>query len=300
MDAVTDSARTGLLDHVRRHPILALGLLVTIVPTLIATASESWTSESGVHGPLVLATAAWLIWRDWDRIVADARPGRLWIAFPLLLAGAAFYIFGRAFNFLMIEVAALLLALVAIAYAFVGRAVLVRMWFPILYLGFLIPIPGWVLDSVTQPLKIMVSDIVTWILAAVGYPITQVGVTLYIAQYQLLVEDACAGLNSIVSLTAIGLFYIYLMHNASWRYSLLLLAFLLPIAIAANVIRVIILVLLTYYAGNEVAQGYLHGFAGIVTFVSALLLFFLLDQLLSPLRRWLGRTTEGGDDARSA
>ena len=53
-----------------------------------------------------------------------------------------------------------------------------------------------------------------------------------------------------------------------------------------------------YY--SEVAQGYLHGFAGIVTFVSALLLFFLLDQLLSPLRRWLGRTTEGGDDARSA
>jgi exosortase len=137
-----------------------------------------------------------------------------------------------------------------------------------------------------------VSDITTWLLAAVGYPITQVGVTIYIAQYQLLVEDACAGLNSLISLTAVGLFYIYLMHNASWRYSLLLLALLLPIAIAANVVRVIILVLLTYYAGNEVAQGYLHDFAGIVTFVSALLLIFGIDKLLTPIRRRLTPQTE--------
>jgi exosortase len=200
----------------------------------------------------------------------------------------------------MIEMAALLLALLAIAYAFVGHRVLMKLWFPIFYLGFLIPLPGWVLDGFTQPLKILVSDIVTWLLAAAGYPISQVGVTLYIAQYQLLVEDACAGLNSIISLTAVGLFYIYLMHNASWRYSLLLLAFLLPIAIAANVIRVIILVLLTYYFGNEVAQGYLHDFAGIVTFVSALLLFFLLDQILSPIRRRLTRNTEEETHARSA
>ena len=113
-------------------------------------------------------------------------------------------------------------------------------------------------------------------------------------------EDACAGLNSIISLTAVGLFYIYLMHNASWRYSLLLLALLLPIAIAANVIRVIILVLLTYYFGNEVAQGYLHDFAGIVTFVSALLLFFLVDQILSPIRRRLNPNPQEDSNARSA
>nr|WP_255696723.1 exosortase [Sandaracinobacteroides sayramensis] len=200
----------------------------------------------------------------------------------------------------MIEVAALLFALLGIAYAFVGHKVLMKLWFPIFYLGFLIPLPGWVIDSFTQPLKILVSDIVTWLLAAFGYPIAQVGVTLYIAQYQLLVEDACAGLNSIISLTAVGLFYIYLMHNASWRYSLLLLAFLLPIAIAANVIRVIILVLLTYYFGNEVAQGYLHDFAGIVTFVSALLLFFLLDQILSPIRRRLTRNQPEDHHARTA
>lgn len=277
-----------VLLYVRSHPILTVGLLLMVLPTLYAMATQSWTREEGVHGPLVLATAIWLIWRRWDEIVAEATPGNLMIAVPMLALGLAAYVFGRAYNFLLIEVAAMLLVLVTIGYVFAGGRVIRKLWFPIFYMGFLIPLPGWILDALTQPLKIFVSDVTTWLLAAVGYPITQVGVTLYIAQYQLLVEDACAGLNSIISLTAVGLFYIYLLHNASWRYSLLLLAFVLPIAIAANIVRVIILVLITYYFGDEAAQGYLHDFAGIVTFVSALLFIFLLDSVLSPLRRWMG------------
>ena len=247
--------RNAWVAQALRHPLLALGLAVTIIPTIVAMAQQSWSTEAGVHGPLVLATAVWLIWRNWAEIRAEAQPGKLWIAASLVMLMAAAYVFGRAFNFLLIEVSALLGALFAVAYAYVGHRVMLKMWFPLFYMLFLIPLPGWVMDSITQPLKILVSDITTWLLSAVGYPITQVGVTIYIAQYQLLVEDACAGLNSLISLTAVGLFYIYLMHNASWRYSVLLLALLLPIAIAANVVRVIILVLLTYYAGNEVAQG---------------------------------------------
>lgn len=297
MTAAIPIKTSPALDFARRYPVLVLALLLTVLPTLYAMATQSWNTESGVHGPLVLATAVWLVWRNWDEILAEARPGNLWIAVPILVLMAAFYAFGRAFNFLIIEVGALLVALVALAYAFVGHRVLMKMWFPVVYLLFLIPLPGWLMDSITQPLKILVSDITTWLLSALGYPITQVGVTIYIAQYQLLVEDACAGLNSLISLTAVGLFYIYLMHNASWRYSLLLLALLLPIAIAANVVRVVILVLLTYYAGNEVAQGYLHDFAGIVTFVSALLLIFGIDKLLSPVRR---RLTDGKKESAHA
>ena len=297
MTAAIPIKTSPALDFARRYPVLVLALVLTVLPTLYAMATQSWNTESGVHGPLVLATAVWLVWRNWDEILAEARPGNLWIAVPILILMAAFYAFGRAFNFLIIEVGALLVALVALAYAFVGHRVLMKMWFPVVYLLFLIPLPGWLMDSITQPLKILVSDITTWLLSALGYPITQVGVTIYIAQYQLLVEDACAGLNSLISLTAVGLFYIYLMHNASWRYSLLLLALLLPTAIAANVVRVVILVLLTYYAGNEVAQGYLHDFAGIVTFVSALLLIFGIDKLLSPVRR---RLTDGKKESAHA
>lgn len=280
-----------LLALARKHTLVVLGLLLTVVPTFYAIATEAWTREENMHGPIVLATGLWLIWENWGNVEHLKERGSLALALPVLILSAAFYVFGRAYNFLLIEAGSLWLFGVAIAYAFLGKRLLLKLWFPIAYALFLIPIPGWILDYVTQPLKMLVSDVVVDMLGMLEYPIARVGVTIYVAQYQLLVEDACAGLHSLISLTAIGLFYIYLMHHASWRYSLVLLLFVLPIAIVANVVRVIILVLLTYYAGNDVAQGYLHDFAGIVTFVAALLLIFLLDWLLSPLRNWLQRAS---------
>ncbi|MCS6986091.1 MAG: exosortase V [Sphingomonadaceae bacterium] len=274
---------------IRPSPLLALALVAVVVPTLFSMARESWTREEGIHGPIVLATAGWLLWRRWDEIRANARPGSLPVAAAAVTLAAIGYTFGRAYGFLVVEVGALYVALVAVAYAFIGWRMLRRLWFPIVYLGFAIPLPGWLLDGITLPLKHLVSHVVTTLMSALGFPIVQVGVTLFVAQYQLLVEDACAGLNSIISLTAVGLFYIYLLHNASWRCALVLVALLLPIAIAANVIRVIILVLITYYLGDEMAQGYLHETAGIVTYVAALLLIFLIDGLLTPLRRRLSR-----------
>jgi exosortase len=154
-------------------------------------------------------------------------------------------------------------------------------------MGFLIPIPGFVLDVVTQPLKLFVSEVVTGTLANLGYPMGRQGVTIFVGTYQLLVEDACAGLNSLVSLSAIGLFYVYMLRGSNWRYSLLLLALVVPVAVAANMVRVAALVLITWYMGNAAAQGYLHNFAGMVTFVSALLLIFLVDKILTPLRNAL-------------
>lgn len=278
----------------RRHFLVALGLLLTVLPTFYSLVTEAWTREENMHAPLVLATGIWLVWRRWEELKPEFQPGALAIALPILLIGVATYVFGRAYNYLLIEVSALLLNLLVLAYAYVGHRVLIKLWFPIFYAGFLIPIPGWALDIITQPLKLWVSDIVTYILHGFAFPVTRVGVIIYIAQYQLLVEDACSGLNSLISLTAIGLFYIYLLHNASWRYSALLLMFVLPIAVLANVVRVMILVLLTYYAGNEIAQGYLHDFAGLVTFIAALLLIFLLDWIFTPIRNWFFNREQKG------
>ena len=270
-----------------RYWLLLIGLAAMMLPTLVSLARGPWSMESGVHGPIVVATGGWLIARRLPEIRAYRRYG----SFPLALAGLIIaipsYAFGRAYDFISIETAALLLAMVSVAYYYLGPVVIRMLWFPIFYLGFIIPIPGWVLDTVTQPLKLLVSEVVTNGLAAFGYPVARVGVTIYVANYQLLVEDACAGLNSLVSLSAIGLFYVYMLRGSNWRYSMLLLALVVPIAIAANMIRVAALVLITYHYGNAAAQGYLHNFAGMVTFTSALLFIFLVDKILTPVRNYL-------------
>lgn len=289
---VATAAQPDLRAMLQRHWPLWLGIAAMAIPTIIALGQGPWQEESGVHGIIVLVTGLWLVWRRQAELAAVEQPGNPLITGLLLAVALPVYVAGRAFEFISIETAALLLAMVAVAHQYMGVAALKLLWFPILYLGFVVPLPGWFLDTITMPLKELVSEIVTNGLAAVGYPVGRMGVTLYIGQYQLLVEDACAGLNSLVSLSAIGLFYVYLIRGSNPAYSLILLAMVIPIAVAANCVRVAALVLITYHLGNAMAQGYLHNFAGMVTFVSALLFIFALDGVLSPLRRRLARGEE--------
>jgi exosortase len=128
-------------------------------------------------------------------------------------------------------------------------------------------------------------------LANFGYPVAVSGVTIYINQFELLVAAACAGLNSLISLTAIGIFYVYVSHKADWRYTVLLMVAVVPVSILANFVRVVILVLLTYYLGDAAAQGFLHEFAGLTMFTVAVLSIFALDKMASSIRRLLTRTS---------
>lgn len=266
--------------------VLAIGFLSMALPTFLSLGTEAWSRDEGVHGPIVLATGIWLVWRRWGEIVANAAPGRSVLAFGALALSLPLYAFSRAFDFLSLEAFALFGAGLAIAYSFVGIKVLKLLWFPIFYLVFLIPVPGWLIDQITAPLKQFVSYSAETLLSAAGYAIVRQGVVLYVDQYQLLVKDACAGLNSLFSLTAVSLFYIYLRHNASWRYAFFLVLWIIPIAILANIMRVIALVLITHYWGERAAQGFLHNSAGMLMFVVALLGIFALDSVITFL---LGR-----------
>ncbi len=287
--AETGEARLSWKDLGRLHWPLLVGFAAIVIPTFAQLGKEVWSTEAGVHGPIVLATGCWLLARAWPEIRAYARPGSAVIGWSAFITALLLYIFGRAFSFISLEVAGMIGILYSVGWLYLGPAASRRIWFPLLYLCFLIPLPGWLIDAVTAPLKEFISISATKLLSAAGYPIAREGVTLFIAQYQLLVEDACAGLNSIISLTAISLFYIYLLHNASWRYSLSLMLWILPAAMVANLIRVILLVLITYYFGNAAAQGFLHSTAGLLMFVIALLFIFGVDKLMTPLRnRWAG------------
>lgn len=262
---------------------IALGMALLSIPTIATLGEQVWSKEAGAHGPIVLATGIWLLWRKRDEMLAAASPGSDWLTIPAMAASLALYVFGRAYDFISLEVMGLYGVGLSLLYAAFGFKVVLTNWFPLLYLGFLVPPPGWFMDSITAPLKLFVSFAATEGLQAVGIPVFREGVTLMIGHYQLLVEDACSGMNSITGLVAISLFYIYLLRNASWRYSLFLVALVIPIAIVANIIRIVTLVLLTYFFGDAVAQGFLHMAAGIFLFVTALLLVFAVDNVMSRL-----------------
>lgn len=260
---------------------LLIGLALLAGPTVVTLGEQVWSKEAGAHGPIVLLTGLWLIWRKQGELRAAAEPGAAWLTALMLLVALPTYVFGRAYDYVSLEAAGLYGVGVAVMHAKFGLRALRRTWFPLVYLAFLIPPPGWLMDSITAPLKLFVSYVTTAGLQLFGVPVYREGVTLMVAQYQLLVEDACSGMNSMTGLVAISLFYIYLLRNASWRYSLFLVCMVIPIAVIANIIRVATLVLLTYFFGDAVAQGFLHMAAGLLLFTSALLLVFLVDHLMS-------------------
>lgn len=280
------SASTSVADHGFVAPSwknwpLIVGFAALALPTILSLGDQVWSKESGAHGPIVLLTGGWLIWRKLPEFRLVARPGNPWLTAAMLLVALPIYIFGRAYDFISLEVAGLYGVGIGILHSLFGVRALLANWFPFLYLAFVIPPPTWLMDNLTAPLKVFVSYVTTAGLQFIGIPVFREGVTLMVGQYQLLVEDACSGMNSMTGLVAISLFYIYLLRDASWRYSLLLVALVIPIAVIANVIRVATLVLLTYFFGDGVAQGFLHMAAGLLLFTSALLLVFLVDSLLS-------------------
>ena len=272
-----------------RHWLLAIGVLLLVLPTMSGVATESWSTEQGAHGPIVLATALWLFWRRWNEVRALARPGDTRIAAIAFLTVAPLYVITRIINIIEVEGFLMYALLLITAYWLIGFAPLRAMWFPVIYVLFIFPPPDSVVTMITQPLKIGISQAAIDLLYVLGYPIAGSGVTIMIGQYQLLIAAACAGLNSLISLSAIGLFYIYIRHNANWRYALLLMLAIVPVAIMANFIRVLALILITHYLGDEAAQGFLHNFSGITMFLFSVLGIFGVDALASPLRRRLAR-----------
>lgn len=261
-------------------PLLA-GFAVLAIPTLRSLGEQVWTTEAGAHGPIILFTGAWLLLREAGSFRKLGSSGSLPLAVLGLVVSLILYALSRAFDYISLEVVGLCGVGLSMLYSTFGARPLLRNWFPLFYLGFLAPPPGWLIDNLTAPLKQFVSHVATSSLESVGLPVAREGVTIFVAQYQLLVEDACSGMNSLVGLTAISLFYIYLLRGSYLRYSLILTAFVLPIAVAGNIVRIMVLILLTYGFGDAVAQGFLHFAAGIFLFFIDLLLVFAVDTLLA-------------------
>ena len=261
-------------------PIIA-GLAVLYVPSLIDLLTGIWSTDEQKHGPIVLAVACWLAWRNWPAMeqASEGQRTSAW-GWPVFVFGLLLYIVGRSQDILLFEIGSVIWLLIAIVLLTHGAAAVKAQWFALFFMLFMIPLPGAIVDAVTMPMKMAVSYVAEHILFWVGYPIARVGVILQIGQYKLLVADACAGLHTLFTLEALGLLYLNIVRHDSFFRNVTLAVFIVPISFTANVIRVIALTLITYHFGDEAGQGFLHGFAGMVLFLTALLLIMGDDTLL--------------------
>ncbi|MGO9391198.1 exosortase [Rhodoblastus sp.] len=273
---------------------LAGAIVAAFIPTLLRLIDGPWRTEQEGHGPIVIAAAAWLAWQARQNFRPEKLKPAYIAGWLVLLAGLALLIVMRSQDVLMLEVAAQIPIICGAVLIAAGWQGLKAYAFPIAFLFFAIPPPGWMMDIFTVPMKLMVSDWATELLYQLDFPIAQNGVMIMVGPYQLMVKDACSGMNSIFALSAIGFFYVHeFIRNSPFRVAVMLAA-IIPITVAANFVRVLALILIAYYFGVDAVDGVFHDLTGFLLFAVALGLFFLLDVVLigmaalakGALRKW--------------
>ncbi|PZP27775.1 MAG: exosortase B [Roseateles depolymerans] len=272
--------------------LLVLGWLALFGPTYYSLATTVWASDEQGHGPIIMAVSIWLLWRRRELLInLGSNVGRpVWggVVFAL---GWLVYLIGRSQFIGFAEAGAQLLVLAGLVIFFKGFRGLNVIKFPLFFMLFMIPLPPDLVGAVTGPLKAAVSAVASQALYSLGYPVARSGVILSVGQYQLLVADACAGLNSMFTLEALGLLYMNIVNHVGFARNMALAVLIVPISFIANIVRVMVLVLVTYHFGDAAGQGFMHGFAGMVLFLVALVLILSVDKVLDiAFRRWEARS----------
>jgi exosortase len=260
--------------------ILGAAWLMLFAPVYVDFAQTAWVREENGHALFIMAI---ILGVTWSRLMQGGFTpcSRREFGFGLaaLFLGLGVYSIGRLGEVDLLLSASQPMLIASIILCMFGLSGVRRLWFPLLLSFYLIIWPGWALDATTAPLKQFVSATVSNMLFAFGLPVARAGAVISAGSYELLIADACAGLNSLIALTAVGAVYLYAVKHKSVKTNLAVVLMLVPIAIFANLIRVTILVLITYFLGYDVGQGFLHEGAGLVMFAMALIGVFAVDYV---------------------
>jgi len=271
-----------LLAPIKRKPTFfwLMALLLAVYAYVVASLfGGEWGEPESSHGPIIFILAMWLLYRRWDEgsVSSALSASRTALVMVLFVVAAALYVLGNVGQISQLSYGSIIPFLFAGVLLFQNSGFRIRWLFPVLFVLFSIPLPGFIVDPLTLPMKLLVSDVTEHVLSDMGYPIARSGVILYLGPYQMQVADACAGLRTLFMLEALGLLYLNLLEHSSIVRNVGLMLLVVPISLISNTVRVTLLCLITYHFGDAAGQGFLHEFAGIALFVVALLLLLASD-----------------------
>jgi len=265
--------------------LLLLLLLVTFsyFHMLLALAVDWWTDPNASHGLIVPFFCAWVIWRQRERIAAaPANPS--WWGLAIAALGVAILLLGVFGAEVFLSRVSLLILIAGLAIQFRGWAFFRTLLFPWALLFLTIPLPAIMLNEIAFPLQFLASGLASRLLELLGVPVLREGNVIHLPSITLDVVEACSGLRSLVSLITLAVIYGYLFERRVWRRCLLV-AVAVPIAVAANGLRIMGSGLLGQYWDPQKAEGFFHLFSGWLVFLLSLALLFLFHAALSAADR---------------
>jgi exosortase len=267
-------------------PLRQVGVLAVLSiwlywPTLAHLVGQWWNDPNFSHGFFVPLFSAFVIWQERDRL-ARITPQPSWAGLIVLLAALGMLVVGRLGAELFLDRSSLLLLLAGVVILFLGWNLFRALLFPWTFLLLMIPIPTIVFNQITFPLQLLASKVAATVLPVLGVPILREGNVINLPSMALEIAEACSGIRSLMSLVTLAIIYGYLMEKRLWVRWLLALASV-PIAVAANSIRIIGTGLLVQYWDVEKAEGYFHASWGWIIFVVSLVMLYALHGLVRVL-----------------
>jgi exosortase len=240
-----------------------------------------WHDPNFSHGFFVPLFSAFVIWQERDRL--RRLPLRAsWSGLAILTLALCLLIVGQMGAELFLSRLSLLIAMAGLTVLFLGWNFFRATMFPWAFLLLMIPIPAIIFNQVTFPLQLLASKVAATVLPVFGVPILREGNVINLPSMALEVAEACSGIRSLMSLVTLAIMYGYLLEKRPWVRWLLAFASV-PIAVAANSIRIIGTGLLVQYWDSEKAEGYFHASWGWIIFVVSLIMLYALHGFINLL-----------------
>lgn len=257
--------------------LVLCGLLLWLYgSTLTHLVAQWWRDPDFSHGFFVPLFAGFVIWQERSRL-AGVKLHPSWSGLLVLGFGLGVLALGQMGAEIFLSRFSLLIVLAGLVVLFLGWSFFRAILFPWAFLTLMIPIPAIVFNQITLPLQLLASKIASAILPWLGVPVLREGNVILLPHMALEVADACSGIRSLMSLATLAVIYGYLAERKTSLRVLLALA-ALPIAVAANSLRIVVTGLLVQYWDPDKAQGFFHEFQGWLMFVASLVMLYLLHR----------------------
>ena len=253
--------------------VILIGLILLLYAAVIKSLVVQWWTDADYgHGFFVPLFSGYILWRareHWTKV--EIKPSNF--GFAVIVGAIALLLLGSLGAELFTSRFSLLVLLAGMILFLAGWKMLRAVSFPLGYLIWMIPMPVIIYNQITFPLQLIASRFATAWLELAQVPVLRDGNILIMSNYSLEVVEACSGIRSLMTLMALAVAYGYLVSPRRWvRY--VLAAFMVPIAIITNAIRIMGAGLLAHRFGPAAAEGFLHQFSGWAIFLVALVLMF--------------------------
>jgi exosortase len=269
-------------------PAVLFILVAWLYSSILERLAQQWWQDSNFsHGIFVPAFSLFLLWHDRERLRSQIDAPSWW-GLALIVVALVTLILGTLGAELFLSRISLLLLIAGLIVLFFGFSHLRLLSFPLAFLILMVPIPAIIFNQITFPLQLLTSQIASTALPWFGVPVLREGNVIGLPAMTLEVAEACSGIRSLLSLLTLSIIYGYLMESRNSIRALLALASV-PIAVAANSLRIVGTGLLVQYWDPEKAEGFFHAFSGWLIFVISLVMLFALHHGLARIQRKCAR-----------